>query len=110
MALRYNIVLDQGSDFEIVWPIFGPTGTAQNVVGWSASMQVRESADAADTLVDLAGRLTVGGSSVTLSIPGNVSSDWEWRYGYYDLELANPGGAVSRIAYGRFVGTPEITR
>lgn len=110
MALRYNIVIDQGSAYELVWPVLKPDGTAQTVDTWSAQMQVRASADATEILVDLAGRLTLSGSSVSLSIPGNVSSDWVWRHGFYDLELTDPNGFVNRISQGRFVVNPEITR
>lgn len=110
MALRYNINLDQGSDYELTWPVVDAAGVAQTLVGWSAAMQVRTSADADEVLVDLAGRLTISGSSVILSIPGTVSDDWNWHRGRYDLELSSPGGFVTRVAQGRFTVNPQVTR
>lgn len=109
-AIRYNIVIEQGSDYELSWQVVDVDGEPQDVDGWSADMQVRSSADATEVLVDLAGRLTLGESSVSLSLPGNVSSDFTWRHGLYDLELTEPSGAVHRVSQGRFVVNPEITR
>lgn len=110
MALRYNINLDQGSDYTLTWPVVKADGTAQSLVGWSASMQVRTSADADDFLVDMAGRLTLSGSSVILTVPGTVSNDWEWRHGFYDLEVTSPEGFVTRVSEGRFTVNAQITR
>ena len=109
-ALRYNIQLDQGSDYQLVWPVVNAAGQAQSLSGWSGALQVRSNPTSEDTLVDLTGRLVLSGSNVTLTVPGNVSSDWEWRTGIYDLELTSNTGVVTRVCQGRFTVSAEVTR
>ena len=110
MARKFDLVIDQGSDYEVSFPVLDPSGQAQDLSGWSARSQVRGSVADVDVLHDFATELTLTGSSVTLTVPAAVSTTWAWTSAVYDLEVAAPGGAVTRLAEGAVIVRPEVTR
>lgn len=106
---RYDLIVDQGSDYERTFPVLGPGGQTQDITGWTVSGQIRDSyAPTAALLQTLT--VTVSGSNVVLQIPKTVSRDWTWRLARYDVEITTPGGATTRFLEGSVVVHPEITR
>jgi hypothetical protein len=108
----YNIKAYQGATYglNLTWAI---GGTAVNLTGYTAAMQVRENTSATATILSLTNGsgITLGGTAGTIAIavpattmgfatPGNY---------VYDLEL-NSGGQVTRLIQGSFAIDAEVTK
>lgn len=111
---RYNFVCPQGSTFDttLTWKI---GETPVNVTGYSARLQVRETYDASEyvvNLTDLNGGITLGGSAGTINLYINASDTSTFITGdhVYDLEVIATDSTVTRLIEGRFNITPEVTR
>lgn len=112
MALRFDIVIDQGSDYVLVLPVLTGEGTPQPLTDWSARGQVRRFAVDTTVLHDFAPQLSLVGSEVRISVPASVSSGWAWTStsASYDIELVAPDGAITRLVEGHVIVRPEVTR
>lgn len=124
-AGRYDIILEQGSTFDLPLRYQDSTGNPIDLTGYSASMQVRE-APASSLLVEFNSNLTANGF-VFLSGTSEAREDGangnlrvymtaantaalpQFR-GRYDLELADSTGYVIRLLEGQFIIEAEITR
>lgn len=107
-ALAYDLTIEQGADFELTIPVLDAAGAAQTVTGWTARAQVRRRTDDPTPLAELT--CTCTGAQVVVTVPAATSTGWSWTAGRYQIELEDPAGAVTRLAQGRVVVSPEITR
>jgi hypothetical protein len=113
-AAVYNFVLEQGTSLnkKLVWK--DPNGVAINLTGYTARMQVRESYDSDDVLIELT---TTNGKIVITPLTGEIqlifapadTADAYWTSGKYDLELVSAGGQVTRLLKGKFKISREVT-
>jgi len=100
--------IPQGIDWQCTWPVTpDPTGSTIRV-------QVRPSYDSDTVLhewdsVD-ADVVTVDASGVTIKAPAEVSSEWTWLNGRWDLVLTESDGTRSRLDAGYAVVYPQVTR
>ena len=108
----YNIVCPQGATFDRVARMT-VGGTAFDLTGYTARMQVRETYDSTATLVSLTtgSGITLGGTAGTISwtISATASAAIPDGNFVYALELVN-GTEVTRLLQGKFTVTPEVTR
>jgi len=109
MSGKYNIVAEQGATFNLNFRV-ETDGTPWNLTGYTFAMQVRRSASATTTLLNLtsATMTSVGHVSATVSattMAGVPAGRW-----VYDIELTSSGGQVTRILEGRFIVTAEVTQ
>ena len=109
---RYNITAYQGAtyDLRLTWSI---GGTAVNLTGYTAAMQVREAPDSATPVLNLTNGsgITLGGTAGTIQINvghQTMGSVVAGQY-LYDLEL-NSGSQVTRLVQGIFTVQPEVTK
>jgi hypothetical protein len=108
----YNITAYQGAtyDLNMTWKI---AGTAVNLTGYTAAMQVRENTNATATILSLTNGtgITLGGTAGTIDISVSANTMGSATAGNYayDLEL-NSGGQVTRLIQGSFAIQPEVTR
>ena len=115
--MTYNLTIRQGATFQLRATVKTSAGTAVNITGYDARMQIRRgfADDDAEVLVDL----TVG-DGITLTTPASgildvvISADdtedlpgGRWRY---DLEIESAGGVVTRILEGNATVSREVTR
>jgi hypothetical protein len=110
---NYNIVCPQGATFDSTFTLT-VGGTAQNFTGYTAAMQVRDSAGAATALLNLTtsnGGITLGGTAGTIlvTIAGSATSALTAGSYSYDLELYS-GSVTTRLLQGSFNLTGEVTR
>jgi hypothetical protein len=106
-ALRFDLIIDQGTDYNLSIPVLG-LADGGTLAGWTATGQIRASYASPTVLHTL--DLTVSGTDVVLHIPAATSSAWTWRRGRFDIEVIDPSGAVTRLVEGAVVIRPEITR
>jgi hypothetical protein len=118
MALgnRYDLEIKQGATLSLTATWKDSTGTAINLTGYTARMQVRSTYDAATTILSLtsaAGDIVLGGSAGTIAITASatvtatLTAPWA---GVWDLELVSGGGVVTRLLEGSANVSPEVTR
>jgi hypothetical protein len=117
MALgnNFDITINQGATFELTITWKDSAGTAINLTGYTARMQVRETYSSTSSIVSLTSSsgITLGGSAGTIAIVISATTTAALTApfsGVYDLELANAGGVVTRLLQGAATVTPEVTR
>tara|TARA_B110000902_G_C13855717_1_gene417002 strand:+ start:207 stop:545 length:339 start_codon:yes stop_codon:yes gene_type:complete len=110
-AARYNLVIDQGSDFAINFTV-KEDGSAKDLTGYSARAQMRTSKTAssiAATFVCAIG--TPANGTITMSLPNVTSSALTAGTYVYDLEIFTSNNvAVTRLLQGSVDLTQEVTR
>lgn len=114
-AGTYNIVADQGATFSRVLTWKNSAGTAINLTGYTAEMQIRPTVDASTASLTLSttnGRIALGGAAGTITLTVQASDMAALAEGQYvhDLELTSSGGAVTRLVMGTFTVRGEVTR
>lgn len=113
MAARHTIYLDQGTDFTVTftWVI---DGTAVDVTGYTAELQVRETVDNATVVISKTdgNGIVLGGAAGTIAVTFNnaVTSALSATSFVYDLELTSSGGDVTRVIEGPLFVSEEVTR
>jgi hypothetical protein len=104
-------------DYSLTWEDGNPPA-AKNLTGYTARLQVRATADADDTVIDLDnliggnGGITLGGVAGTIALAMSATNtalvDPGWYV--YDLELESSAGVVTRLLEGKFAVVAEVTR
>jgi hypothetical protein len=114
-AASYDFEIEQGSTLlkPIVWK--DSTGTPVNLIGYSAKMQVRQSANADEVLLEMStsnGKISITPQTGTINLIFSATSTAaiNWKRGKYDLELTSPSGDVTRLIEGAITVSKEITR
>jgi hypothetical protein len=115
MAETVNMVCDQRANFSEAWTWYTDTArtTEQDLTGYSASMTVRDSADA--TIVSLTtvnSRITLGGAAgtITLTILAATTATLTPGTYDYDLTLTSGGGTITRLIEGVFTVSEAETQ
>jgi hypothetical protein len=114
-AGKYPLILEQGSTFSRVLTWKDVNGTAINLSGYVARMQIRQTVDAAISLLELTtenGRITLGGpnGTITLFIAAADTLALSQTSAVYDLELLSSSGVVTRLLEGSVTISQEVTR
>lgn len=107
-ALKYDLVIEQGSTYRRTIPVLNDAGVPISLDGWTARGQIRRNYGSPDVAYVLG--LTVGDTDVELEIPAEDSSEWPWRSGVYDIEIVDADGAPTRLLQGTVTVLPEVTR
>jgi len=117
MALgnRYDLEIKQGATLSLTATWKDSTGTAVNLTGYTARLQVRATYDSSSTILSLtsASGITLGGAAGTIAITASatttaaLTAPWS---GVYDLELVSGGGEVTRLLEGTATVSPEVSR
>lgn len=117
MALgnRYDLEIKQGATLSLTATWKDSSGTAVNLTGYTARMQVRATYDSSSTILSLTSSsgITLGGSAGTIAITASatttaaLTAPWS---GVWDLEIVSGGGEVTRLLEGAATVSPEVTR
>ena len=109
----YDFQARQGATFDrsFTWK---PGGTAADLAGFTARMQVRRTVRSTEPVVSLthASGITLGGEAGTVSllISASAMADIPARSYVYDIELIDGVGTVFPVLSGNFVVSVEVTR
>lgn len=112
---RYDLEIKQGATLSLTATWRDSSGTAVNLTGYTARMQVRSAYEATSTILSLTSGsgITLGGAAGTIAITASanataaLTAPWS---GVWDLELVSGGGEVTRLMEGAVTVTPEVTR
>ncbi|RST54100.1 hypothetical protein [Variovorax sp. DXTD-1] len=115
-AAKLKLSIDQGATFTktVTWKT-GKPALPVDLTGCTARMQVRETIQSDDVLLELSttdGRITLGGTAgtVNLRVEAADTAIIAWKSGVYDLEIQFADGTVRRLLSGSVTVSPEVTR
>ena len=109
----YDIVCPQGATFDRTFT-YSVGGSAVDLTGYTAALQVRSGFDAGTALISLStggSGLVLGGTAgtITATISAAVTGAVDAGSYAYDLELYQ-GATVTRLLQGAFTVTGGVTR
>jgi len=113
-AATHNFVIDQGADWYATFVYKDSGGTAINLTGYTAALQIRDTY--ADSTTDLAltstSGITITGATGTLAIHATAAQTAAIAAGnyVYDLEITSAGAIVTRLVQGKITVSPQVTR
>ena len=112
----WNIVADQGATFQRVVTWKDSDNLPQNLTGYTARMQVRDTTDDTDgsvlTLTTENSRISLGGvgGTIALLVDASTMAAIPAMQYVYDMELISSAGIVTRLVQGTFIVDAEVTR
>lgn len=108
MAIKANIVIDQGTDYSTSINVTDDDGNPVDLSLYSGAAQIRKHYSSSNSTsftvtTDASGTVTISMDATTTGgiIPG--------RY-VYDVELTSDANVVSRLVEGVATVTPQVTR
>lgn len=110
MAIKANIVIDQGTDFSATIDVVGGANNdVFDLTSYTAKAQMRKNY-ASSTAVTFvcSDNNTLG--QITLQLTSNTTSTIEPGRYLYDVEITSTAGEVIRVVEGIATVTPGITR
>jgi len=115
LASTYNILVDQGSTYTLAVTYKDSSGTAINLTGYTAAMQLRENYDSATAVLSLSspssGIVITGASGlVTITMSAIQTAALSADTFLYDLEIASPASVKTRLIQGVVVVSAEVTK
>ena len=110
-AARYNLVIDQGSDFAVDLTI-SEDGAVKNLTGFSARAQMRSAKLSSSIAATFTCTISAPATGVIrMALPHATSTALASGRFYYDLEIYTSGNtAVNRLLQGEVDVTQEVTR
>lgn len=109
MAIKANLVVDQGSSFSATIDLTNVDGTVFNLTGYTVAAQMRKNYTSS-TAVTFSSTHNGAGGAITLSLlPVNTASIEPGRY-LYDVEITSSGVTITRVVEGIVTVTPRMTR
>ena len=110
MAIKANLVIDQGTDFSAAINIEDDDGNVFSLSGYEAAAQMRKNyASSSATSFDVEIDTQVEGQ-INLSMNNSVTSLLEPGRYLYDVEIDSPSGVITRVVEGIVTVTPGMTR
>jgi len=109
VALKANIVIDQGTSFSTSIDVTDEDGNIVNLTGFTGAAQMRKHyTSTAQTAFTVS--ISAGTGEVTLAMTANVTNNVAPGRYMYDCELTDTAGTVSRLVEGIVTVTPGVTR
>ena len=109
MAIKTNLIVDQGSNFVYKIYLVDVDGLPFSVTGFSGNAQIRKSYTSSSyTTMDVA--IDANSGLITLSMNAYTTASLTQNRYVYDLQLTGNTGIVSRIVEGFVTVSPEVTR
>lgn len=111
-----HLTIEKGATYQktLIWQ--DSTGTAIDLTGYTARMQIRENVKSDTTLVSLTSDPS-GGITITelegkieIEIDADTTSAIIASYGVYDLEMIDAEDKVTRLVKGNVSFDDEVTR
>ena len=109
MAIKANLIIDQGSTYSTILNLTDNDDAVIDLTGYSGSAQIRKHyTSSANT--PFAVSISSLDGTVMLSLTANQTANLVAGRYVYDVELTNAGGVVSRVVEGIVTVTPQVTR
>ena len=109
MATKQNIVVDQGTNFELVVDITNLSNVSWNLANFTGRSAIKKFAAQSSNTTHFNVEIDANDATVTLSLTPNLTSNVVSGRYMYDVEIYD-GDTVYRILEGMITITPEITK
>lgn len=109
MAIKANIVIDQGTDYTAVVDVVDTSGATYDLEGYTVAAQMRKNYTSSAATTFVAEHNGIGGA-ITLSLTNTTTATLEPGRYLYDVEITSEGGVVTRVVEGIATVTPGMTR
>lgn len=109
MAIKANIVVDQGTDFSATIDVTDSAGGAYNLTGYTVAAQMRKNY-ASSTATTFTCSHNGSAGQITLVLLKSTTSSLEPGRYLYDVEITSSGNNTLRVVEGIVTVTPGMTR
>ncbi len=109
MAIKANLVVDQGSTFTAAVDLVDASGTVFNLTNYTVAAQMRKNYTS-NTAVTFSASHNATGGQISLALSAATTATIEPGRYLYDVEVTSSGGTVTRVVEGIVTVTPGITR
>lgn len=109
MAIKANIVVDQGSSFSTSINITDTTDAVIDLTGFTGVAQMRKHYTSS-TATPFTVTIVPASGTVRLALTANATANLVAGRYVYDVELTDDAGVISRIVEGIVTVTPNVTR
>jgi hypothetical protein len=109
MAIKANLIIDQGTDFSAVIDVTDTSDNAFNLTGYSVAGQMRKNYASSAATTFVASQNGTSGQ-IALSLSSSETADLEPGRYLYDVEIRSAANTVTRVVEGIVTVTPGITR
>ena len=114
MADNYQISIDQGATYSLALTYKDSNGTAINLTGYTAAMQIRTSYESSSTVISLTSSsgivITAATGLLTINITSTQTAALTPGTYVYDLEITSGANVVTRLIQGSVMVSAEVTR
>ena len=109
MAIKANLVIDQGTSLSATVDVTDTGGSPFNLTGYTTAAQMRKNYNSSTAVTfSTSHNGAYGAITLVLSAANTVSLD-PGRY-MYDVEITSGAGIVTRVVEGMVTVTPGMTR
>ena len=110
-AARYDLVIDQGSDFAIEFTV-NESGSAKNLSGYTARAQLRPTKSSSTlTATFVCSIPTPSNGKISMTLTNTITAGLAAGRYFYDLEIFTSSDTlVQRLLFGEVTITQEVTR
>ena len=109
MAIKANLVIDQGTDFQAAIDVVDSSGGVYDLTGHTVSAQMRKNYASSSATTFTATHSDSGGQ-ITLILSNETTGSLEPGRYLYDVEIKSSANTISRVVEGIVTVTPGITR
>jgi hypothetical protein len=109
MAIKANLVIDQGSDFTTNIQLRDEAEQYVDLEGFSARGQLRKTYSSSNA-VDFTVEIILPTSELFIALSSAQTANLTSGRYVYDIELTTRSGVLTRIVEGIVTVTPEVTR
>lgn len=109
MAIKANIVIDQGSSFSTSIDLTDTDNNVIDLTGFTGVAQMRKHYTSSNS-VPFTVTVSAAEGTLSLALTANATANIVAGRYVYDVELTDSYGTVSRIVEGIVTVTPNVTR
>lgn len=111
----HDITVEQGATFLLSVVYKDSAGAVVDLTGYTARMQIRKKKSSTTTLSDSTTAngeivITAAAGAIAVSIPAATTAVFEGRRAFYDLEIEDGSGIVTRLLEGVVCISKEVTK
>ena len=110
MAIKANIVIDQGTDFEATIDLTNVNGNPYDLQGHTVASQMRKNYASASPSATFSTVHNDAAGQITLSLSREHTNQLEPGRYLYDVEITSSGNTCTRVVEGTVTVTPGMTR
>lgn len=108
LNLKKDYRIEEGADFGIEFTVVDEDGELYDLTGASCAASVRETKDSASS-IDFTASIDTATSVITLTMAAAVTETFTYWSGYWDCELTELGGTVTRLLEGTVTIVQQVT-